>query len=135
MVWWVRPDSISLACTGMSTTSGSAEAVTWAMVSRETGVSASTIRRLETADDAEADGVLALIRWLGVSPETYVDAARRAGEPLPTGAGVVRIDMTRVAAAAGEPTRGRERTTIQRLVEAALRVDVSIASLTRMTAS
>ena len=105
------------------------------MVSRETGVSTSTIRRLETADDAEADGVLALIRWLGVPPETYVDAARRAGEPLPTGAGMIRVDMDRVAAAVGEPTRGRERTTIRRLVAAALRVDVSVASLTRVTAS
>lgn len=108
---------------------------TWSLVSHETGVSTSTIRRLATADDAEADGVLALVRWLGVPPEAFVDAARRAGEPLPTGAGVVRVDMTRVAEAVGEPVRGRERTTIQRLVEAALLVDVSVASLARLTAS
>lgn len=106
--------------------------LTWIAVSDEVGVSTSTIRRFATADDAEADGVLALVRWLGAPPETFVDASRRAGALLPAGDGTLRVDMSAIAAALGEPRRGRTRTTINRLVEAARRADVTISSLTRL---
>jgi hypothetical protein len=41
--------------------------LTTAALAREVGVGASTIRRFRTADDAEADGVLALVAWTGDS--------------------------------------------------------------------
>ncbi len=49
-----------------------ARGLTWVRLSREVGVAASTIRRFETADDAEADGVLALLGWLDATPEQFV---------------------------------------------------------------
>ncbi|MEM8748479.1 MAG: hypothetical protein AAGF91_17380, partial [Actinomycetota bacterium] len=49
-----------------------ARGTTMAALARTLGVSASTIRRFATASDAEADGVLAAIGWLGVAPEDFV---------------------------------------------------------------
>ena len=46
--------------------------LTWSEIAQEVGVSTSTIRRFATASDAEADGVLALIGWLGIAPEQFV---------------------------------------------------------------
>jgi hypothetical protein len=40
----------------------------WASLSTQVGVAVSTIRRFEHAADAEADGVLAVVGWLGVAP-------------------------------------------------------------------
>lgn len=110
--------------------------LTWSELSGEVGVSATTIRRLDTAKDAEADGVLALVRWLRAAPEDYVRTARLAGERLAEpGVGFVRVDMARVAEVLGDGTggKGRSRTTIQRLVEVAERSGSSVASLTRLS--
>ena len=101
-------------------------------------MSATTIRRFGRAADAEADGVLAVVRWLRVAPERYVQdgplAAERLAEP---GQGFVRVDMTLVAQARGDDrgARGRSRTTIQQLVEVAQRSGRSVASLTRWSAT
>ena len=46
----------------------SEQELSWAAVSRSVGIAASTMRRYATADDAEADGVLALIRWVEATP-------------------------------------------------------------------
>ena len=55
-------------------------------------------RRFATASDAEADGVLAVIGWLGVPPEQFVDDSNIAGVPLPPAAdGVIRVDMALLA--------------------------------------
>ncbi len=108
--------------------------LSWAELSREVGVSSSTIRRFGEAEDAEADGVLALVRWLRVAPERYVLGRSCSGERLvEPGDGVVRVDMALVAEAAGDSrgARGRSRTTIQRLVDVAQRSGRSVASLTR----
>lgn len=108
--------------------------VTWAAISQEVGVATSTIRRFATASDAEADGVLALIGWLGVVPEHFVIDSEITGEPLPpAGEGVIRVDMTLVAKSTARPRQARPttRTTIQRLVAAAQTSKVPIASLTR----
>ena len=110
--------------------------MTWAALSGRVGVSVSTIRRFGTAADAEADGVLALIRWLGSTPEDYVEEGRVPGERLRRpGPGFVRVDMGAVAAAADLPdkARGRSRTTIQNLVAVAQQADRPVASLTRLT--
>ena len=50
--------------------------LSWAALARQVGVAASTIRRFGEAEDAEADGVLALVIWLGAAPEDYVRGDR-----------------------------------------------------------
>ena len=103
-------------------------------VSQEVGVATSTIRRYAAANDAEADGVLALIGWLGVAPEYFVVNSKVAGVPLPpAGEGIIRIDMSRLMELSAWRRRARTgtRTTIQRLVTAAQASDATIASLTR----
>lgn len=108
--------------------------LTWAGISQEVGVATSTIRRYATAADAEADGVLALIGWLGVSPEQFVIDSKIAGVPLPpAGEGLHRVDMAKLAELTPQPRRARPvtRTTIQRLTAAAQASEVPLASLTR----
>lgn len=110
--------------------------LSWAALAREVGVATSTIRRFGTADDAEADGVLALVRWLGVAPEDYVSSKVVTGERLhPPGDGYVRVDMELIAMAKGDRrgASGRTRTTVQDLVEVALGAGQPIASLTRLS--
>ena len=109
--------------------------LSWEALAREVGVAASTIRRFGVADDAEADGVLALIRWLGVAPEDYVRGDAVRGNRLRGGDRYVRVDMESVARANGDPGggRGRTRTTIQNLVEVAQRSGLPVASLTRVS--
>jgi len=108
--------------------------LTWAAISQEVGVATSTIRRFATASDAEADGVLALIGWLGVPPEQFVVNSKVDGIPLPpAGGGLIRVDMTLFADLLPRPRRARPgaRTTIQQLVTAAQASEVPLASLTR----
>lgn len=110
--------------------------MSWSALAREVGVGASTIRRFGVADDAEADGVLALVRWLGVTPEEFVSNNSVGGEKLlASGDGVVRVDMNSVAIADGDRrgARGRTRTTIQRLVSVAQRAGQPVVSLTRFS--
>ena len=108
--------------------------LSWAALSRKVGVAGSTIRRLEQCEDAEADGVLALVRWLGVAPEDFVDGGSAGPERLPAvGEGMVRVDMGLVARACGDTrgAQGHTRTSIQRLVAACQSSRQSVASLTR----
>ena len=109
----------------------------WASLARQVGVAVSTIRRFEVATDAEADGVLALVGWLGVAPEEFIAGVRVAGEPLPPAdGGFVRVDMTRVVEVTGAGgASATTRTTIQRLVMSAQSTGRSVASLTRWSAS
>lgn len=110
--------------------------MTWKALSREIGVSTSTIRRFEHAADAEADGVLAAMAWLGVVPERFVLADSVAGVSLTRpDRGFVRVDMELVARANGElgGAKGRTRTTIQRLVDVAVRSGQPVAALTRVS--
>lgn len=108
--------------------------LTWKQLSEEVGVATSTIRRFATASDAEADGVLALIGWLGVAPEWFVIDSRVAGMPLPPAAdGMIRVNMEQLAELSGSSRRARvgSRTTIQQLARAAQASGRTIASLTR----
>ena len=103
-------------------------------MSRQVGVVASTIRRFGEADDAEADGVLALVGWLGVAPEDYVQGDVVQPERLPDASGgFVRVDMDLVVGTTAETSGagGRSRTSIQALVEVAQRSGRTVASLTR----
>lgn len=105
--------------------------MTWKEMSRQVGVAASTIRRFQEAPDAEADGVLALIGWVGVTPEHFVAETAIVGEPLPNvGGGVVRVDMTRIAESTGSRSLST-RTSIQRLVTIAQAAGHPISSFTR----
>lgn len=108
--------------------------LSWSSLSDQVGVSASTIRRFATADDAEADGVLVLLRWLAVVPEQLIVGGDVDGRPLPVG-GIVRVDMELVAAANNDQSgaKARTRTTIQRLVETAQRSRQPVAALTRIS--
>lgn len=107
--------------------------LTWAEVSRQVGVATSTIRRFAIASDAEADGVLALVGWLGVAPERFIIDSEVDGSLLPAaGNGVIRVDMARVAEAESRPrARVVSRTTIQRLTTAAQASGTSVSSLTK----
>lgn len=110
--------------------------LTWAALARSIGVAAPTIRRLAHADDAEADGVLVLLRWLARMPEDFVTDSTVEGHNLPTGGeGVVRVDMELVAGASAsrEGAMGQTRTSIQRLVATAQGAAVPVASLVRVS--
>lgn len=110
--------------------------LSWAALGRQVGVAPSTILRFGEAGDAEADGVLALVRWLGVPPEDYVTGASVKGARLRQhGDGLVRVDMELIAKANGDPrgAQGRTRTSIQHLVEVAQRSGQPVTSLTRFS--
>lgn len=112
------------------------QGLSWAALSRQVGVAPSTIRRFGEADDAEADGVLALIGWLGDAPEDYVRDDVVGGKRLPDAGGrFVRVDMELVTSAKADPAgvRGRTRTSIQVLVGVAQRSGRTVASLTRLS--
>lgn len=109
--------------------------MTWAALAREVSVAASTIRRFAEATDAEADGVLALVRWLGAAPEDFMPEGVVTGAPLPAvGAGIVRVDMALVEAAEpGGRSRGtRTRTTIQHLAAMAQASGRPVAIFTQL---
>jgi transcriptional regulator with XRE-family HTH domain len=46
--------------------------LSWNDVAAEIGVSAATIKRTRTGGRMEVDGMLAMVRWLGVPVETFV---------------------------------------------------------------
>ncbi len=112
-----------------------AESLTWAALSREIGVAVSTIRRFASAADAEADGVLMTVRWLGSAPERFARRGSLGGDLLPSG-GVVRADMNQLrrTSAGADILPSRTRTTIQKLARIAAAEHRSIASLTRTSA-
>lgn len=112
------------------------QGLSWAALSRHVGAAASTIRRFGEADDAEADGVLATVGWLGVAPEQFIKGGVAEAERLPdAGDGFVRVDMELVASASADLrcARGRTRTSIQALVEVAQRSRRTVASLTQLS--
>jgi len=55
----------------------SARGMTWAKVAAEMGVSASTVTRTRIGGRLEVDGMLAMVRWLGVPVETFVRESSR----------------------------------------------------------
>lgn len=46
--------------------------MTWADISREIGVSSSTIRHTKAGGRMEVDGMIAMVDWLGENVETFV---------------------------------------------------------------
>jgi transcriptional regulator with XRE-family HTH domain len=54
-----------------------AQNLTWEEVATKIGVSAATLKRTRAGGRLEVDGMLAMVRWLGVAVETFVrDAVR-----------------------------------------------------------
>jgi transcriptional regulator with XRE-family HTH domain len=53
-----------------------ARGMTWIQVAAATGVSATTITRTRAGGRLEVDGMLAMVRWLGVPVETFVRESR-----------------------------------------------------------
>jgi Trp operon repressor len=51
--------------------------MSWREVAAEIGVSVSTITRTRTGGRMEVDGMLAMVRWLGVPVETFVRESKR----------------------------------------------------------
>ena len=51
--------------------------MTWADISREIGISASTITRTKQGGRMEVDGMLAMVHWLGETVETFVHETQR----------------------------------------------------------
>src|SRR5271156_4189589 len=49
-----------------------AREISWQQVARETGVAASTIVATKRARRMETDGRLAMVRWLGCTPEKFI---------------------------------------------------------------
>jgi transcriptional regulator with XRE-family HTH domain len=49
-----------------------ARGLTWQQVATETGVSSATLTRTREGGRMEVDGMLAMVRWLGVPVETFV---------------------------------------------------------------
>lgn len=50
--------------------------MSWAEVSKELGVSASTIRRIKDGGRMEVDGMIAMVDWLGAQVETWLHGHR-----------------------------------------------------------
>jgi hypothetical protein len=109
-------------------------AQSWASVSQQVGVAVSTIRRFAIAADAEANGALALVRWLGVAPEEFMNEGSIPGLPLPpANGGFIRVDNARIAEVSRIPggATGIGRTSIQRLAKTAQAAGRPIVSFTR----
>lgn len=46
--------------------------MTWTEISKEIGVSASTLRRTKDGGRMEVDGMIAMVCWLGEKVETFI---------------------------------------------------------------
>lgn len=121
------------------------------------GVATSTIDRMEDGRPMEADGVLAMVRWLRVFPEHFVIPAPGGGALLSPSAPMVRADtkamhralerrradtelswrtvaeVLGVSAAELARLKRGGRTTIATLVASAVWLGVPIAQLTHET--
>ena len=53
----------------------------WQDVARDTGVAAATITRTKNGGRLEVDGMLAMVKWLGLPVEHFVRESFRPGHP------------------------------------------------------
>ena len=49
-----------------------ARGISWQQISREIGVAASTLVATKSPGPMETDGMLAMVRWLGYSPKSFI---------------------------------------------------------------
>ena len=95
-------------------------------------LSPSTVKGMRTRAVAEADGVLAMLRWLGRSPESFLqghETSERSGRlpDIPSGK-VLRFDTTKIYAALDARRLERKMTWAQ----VAEGVGLGVSSLTRL---
>ena len=57
--------------------------MTWKDVAAETEVSASTLTRMAQGKRPDVDGLAALLRWSGLSAESFIRAASKLGQKKP----------------------------------------------------
>ena len=71
-----------------------ARGVTWKQVSRETGVSATTLTRMAQGRSPDAASQAALAAWAGINPADFVKLPGRkpTGEPLAAALALLRAD-------------------------------------------
>jgi transcriptional regulator with XRE-family HTH domain len=55
----------------------SSRGLTWSQVAKEVGVSVSTLTRTKLGGRMEVDGMLAMVRWLGRSAESFTFGYKR----------------------------------------------------------
>jgi cyanate lyase len=113
-----------------------AEGLSWAELGRRLHVAPSTMRGLAAQQVIEADGALAMVRWLGRSVESFT--ALPDAPPLPQGdwvtdGGFVRIGAARVhqALEMARTTRGLSWDEVARTITA-LGAPTATAGLTRL---
>lgn len=94
-----------------------AEGLSWAELSRRIHVAPSTMTTLGTRDVVEMDGVLAMVRWLGRSIESFTDLP--PAPPAPP-ADMLRMDAAKIHAAlnAQRLRRGLTWADVARIVSA-----------------
>jgi transcriptional regulator with XRE-family HTH domain len=54
----------------------SARGLTWADIARETGVAVTTLKNTQKGGRLEVDGMLAMVRWLGRTVESFTRETR-----------------------------------------------------------
>lgn len=64
----------------------------WKAVSKETGVSQTTLSRMARGRQPDAESLTALAAWSGLDPVKYYQAPRRSAEPLALVATLLRQD-------------------------------------------
>jgi hypothetical protein len=80
----------------------------WPAVAEGIGLPLKTIQNTRYAGVMEADGVLAMVRWLGVPPETFVRPEREGPYPSYMSAGTIwRVDATALHARLVETREAR----------------------------
>jgi hypothetical protein len=105
----------------------------WPDAAAEIGLPLQTVQSARSAAKMDADTVLAIVRWLGLPPETFVRPEREGPYPEYMDAGTVwRVDPAILHARLAEAREARGMT--WKAVAAELGDGISTASLTRLEA-
>lgn len=105
--------------------------LTWAEAVAEIGLPMQTVQAVRSATKMDADSVLAIVRWLGLPPETFVRPERDGPFPEYMEAGTVwRADPAILHARLAAAREARGMT--WKAVAAGLGEGISAASLTRL---
>jgi hypothetical protein len=103
----------------------------WPAVADEIGLPLKTVQSTQFATTMEADGVLAMVRWLGIAPETVVRPVREGPIPEYMPAGTIwRVDAAALYARLAAAREARGLT--WKAIAAELGAGVAPSSLTRL---
>jgi hypothetical protein len=105
----------------------------WPDVAAEIGLPLKTVQSTRFATTMEADGVLTMVRWLGIAPETFVRPERQGPIPEYMDAGTMwRVDAASLYARLAATREARGMT--WKAIAGELGEGVSTATLTRLKA-